>query len=95
MRQHVEHYMPLARAIIMALVFESKIARDDEVHELYQSRNGPGSFGLYLADGRQFHFRVGGPDAVAINDAYKEGRQVAVIKNEAQARSWVRKLNKG
>lgn len=96
MRHHAEQFRPLINTMQGAILFESKIAKDDKVHRLHQSRSGPGSFGLYVADGREYHFRPawtnGNTNGVAINilDAYKNGKVLFTLKTEAQVRRFVR-----
>ena len=94
MRHHGEQYRPLIIAITFALLYESKMARDEDQHVLHQSRNGPGSFGLYLSDGRQYHFRAAGGPAIRVVDAFRNGRLVAILKTEPQCRAFIRKLSK-
>jgi len=61
------------------------LARDDEIHRLKQSKPGAESYGLYLADGRQFHFRPrpNGHAATSIHvfDAFQKGALVVELDN--------------
>jgi hypothetical protein len=96
LQHHGERLRPIITACLYALVLESDLARDGEVHFLYQSRGGPGSFGLYLSDGRQFHFRLrwlaGTVPYLAVLDAMQNGNEVARITRESQARRFMRRL---
>lgn len=93
---HGEKLRPIIDALVYSLLLESEIARDDNVHVLRQSKNGPGSFGLYLSDGRQFHFRlgwqVGHEPYMTVRDAFQNGTEVAKFTKESQARWWARTL---
>lgn len=94
MRHHAEQYRPLIDALVYGLMFESSLAQDDKVHRLAQSKRGPGSFGLYLADGRQFHFRPHGGTQpwIEVRDSYMHGHTLTVLKTDAQARRFMRRL---
>lgn len=93
LRHHAELVRPLINTLMYALVFESRIARDTDVHVIRQSRTGPGSFSLVTASGKQYHFRLSAtPGAVDVRDAYRGGNVVATIRSEPQARRFVRRL---
>ena len=93
---HGEKLRPLIDACVYSLLLESDLARDDEVHILRQSKKGPGSFGLYLSDGRQFHFRLrfrqGHIPYMSVLDAFQDGTEVAKFTQESQARRFMRTL---
>jgi hypothetical protein len=91
-RHHVQQILPLKYAFMDSLVFESPLAKDDEVHVLRQSSTGPASFGLYLADGRQFHFRLGAGYSIAVKDAYHNGTVIINLDTEPKCRNFARKL---
>ena len=57
--EHAEHMLPMVGYIASALLFESPTGRDMNDHVIRQSRSGAASYGAYLSDGRQFHFRPG------------------------------------
>jgi hypothetical protein len=67
-RHHTPGTVPLILEAAVSLLLGCPLARDGHVHVLKQSGKGAESLGLYLDDGRQFHFRPGngGHDATSI-----------------------------
>lgn len=83
----------LAFALMEAIVFgwpgQDRFGR----HLISQSRNGPNSVGLYLADGRSYHFRYRhGPLEIEVLDSYQHGLEVATIRKVGDARKFVDKI---
>jgi hypothetical protein len=82
-RHHTDGTVPLILEAAVSLLLGCPLARDEYVHLLKQSRSGAESLGLYLADGREYHFRPGpgGHDATSIhvNSSYQNGRLVAEL----------------
>jgi hypothetical protein len=75
--------VPLILEAAVSLLLACPLARDESVHRLKQSRPGPESYGLYLNDGRQFHFRPGpeGHQATSLHgfDSYRQGKLVTKL----------------
>ena len=96
MRHHAEQLRPLIDALTYSLVFESRFARDDQVHVIRQSRGGPGSFTFLPASGGEYHFRISGqvPLAIDVRDSYRNGSVIATLRSDAEARQFIRKLSK-
>lgn len=96
MRHHAEQFRPLINTMTSSILFESKLARDDEIHILKQSRSGANSWGLHVADGRKYFFRAAWTNSntsgLAINvlDAAKNGKILFCLKTDAQIRRFVR-----
>ncbi len=80
-RDHTPGTVPLILEAAVTLLLGCPLARDDQVHRLKQSRPGAESYGLYLDDGRQFHFRPWprghGATSIRVFDRYKNGQLVA------------------
>jgi hypothetical protein len=75
-RDHTPGTDPLILEVGITLLLGCPLAQDKNVHTLRQSRPGAESYGLYLSDLREYHFRpTGGHDATSISvyDAYKHG----------------------
>jgi hypothetical protein len=79
-RDHTEGTVPLILEAAVSLLLGCPLAQDEHVHLLKQSGKGAESLGLYLEDGRQFHFRPGngGHDATSI-DVYDRFRNRKLI----------------
>ena len=72
------------------------ILRDSAVHVVAQSGTGAESWGLYLADGRQFHFRVVEGHAstdIIVRDSYRSGAEIAELTDPGDAIRFIRSLN--
>jgi len=81
-RDHTEGTVSLILEAAISLLLNCPLARDEHVHLLKQSRPGAESLGLYLEDGRQYHFRPnGGHEATSIlvKDRYMNGELVAEL----------------
>lgn len=82
-RDHTPATVPLVLESAVTLLPGCPLARDDKVHRLRQSRPGAESYGLYLADGREFHFRPRphGHDATSLHvfGRYREGELLAEL----------------
>src|SRR6187402_518233 len=81
-RDHTEGTVPLILEAAVSLLLNCPLARDERVHHLKQRRPGAESLGLYLEDGRQYHFRPdGGHEAASIlvKDRYRKGELVAKL----------------
>jgi hypothetical protein len=76
-RDHTQKTVPLILEVAVTLLLGCPLAEDDNVHVLKQSRPGAESYGLYLSDDREYHFRPHprGHDATSISvyDTYKHG----------------------
>jgi hypothetical protein len=76
-RHHTPKTVPLILEAAVSLLLACPLARDEHVHRLKQSRPGAESYGLYLSDGREFHFRPGpeGHKATSLRifDSYRQG----------------------
>jgi len=76
-RDHTPGTVPLILEVGITLLLGCPLAQDEKnIHRLKQSRAGAESYGLYLSDGREYHFRpTGGHDATSISvyDTYKHG----------------------
>lgn len=86
-RDHTEGTVPLILEAAVSLLLGCPLARDEHRHLLKQSGLGAESLGLYLNDGRQYHFRPGpgGHDATSIRvyDRYRNRNLVAVLQDRA------------
>lgn len=82
-RDHTPATVPLVLESAVTLLLGCPLARDDRVHRLRQSRPGAESYGLYLEDGREFHFRPRphGHDATSLHvfDSYRNGKLLAEL----------------
>lgn len=82
-RDHTHGTVPLILEAAVTLLLGCPLARDEHVHTLKQSRPGAESYGLHIADGRQFHFRPEpkGHDAtsIVVRDGYRNGKLVASL----------------
>jgi hypothetical protein len=82
-RHHTDGTVPMILEAAVSLLLGCPLARDEQVHLLRQSRPGAESLGLYLADGREYHFRPGpgGHEATSIQvkDGYRNGKIVAEL----------------
>jgi hypothetical protein len=95
MRHHAERLRPLIDALTYSLMYETNFARDDEVHVLRQSRTGPGSFSFVTADGDEYHFRMGADgNSIAVYDAYRLGQEIARLRTDAEARHFMRRIDR-
>jgi hypothetical protein len=86
-RHHTPETVPLILEAAVSLLLACPLARDERVHRLKQSRPGAESYGLYLSDGRQFHFRPGpeGHQAISLQvfDRYRQGQLIAKLDGRA------------
>lgn len=84
-RDHTKETVPLILEAAVSLLLGCPLARDEYRHLLKQSGPGAESLGLYLEDGRQFHFRPGpgGHDATSIRvyDRYRNRNLVADLQD--------------
>lgn len=82
-RDHTEGTVPLILEAAVSLLLGCPLARDGNRHLLKQSGSGAESIGLYLEDGRQFHFRPGpgghGAASIRVYDRYRNRRLVAEL----------------
>lgn len=91
---HAWRVGPLVEPLAAALLFSS-LGSDEHKHYLYRSRSGPNSWGLYLADGREFHFRGGSRtahyDCIEVYKTYRRNghKPVAVLATREDCRTWV------
>ncbi len=87
-RDHTKGTVPLILEAAVSLLLGCPLARDEQIHLLKQSRPGAESLGLYLADGREYHFRPGpgghGATSIHVKDGYKSGNLVAKL-DDAEA----------
>lgn len=89
-RHHTPGTVPLILEVGITLLLGCPLAQDARnVHRLRQSRRGAESYGLYLSDGREYHFRPsGGHDATSISvyDSYRHGDRepTAVLSTPAE-----------
>jgi hypothetical protein len=76
-RDHTHGTVPLILEATMSLLLNCPLARDGHVHVLKQSRPGAMSYGLYLSDSRQYHFRPGegghAATTIRVYDRYRYG----------------------
>ena len=95
---HAYRIGPLAESLVASL-FLSPLNADKHHHEIYSSHGGPNSWGLYLADGRQFHFRGGSHtthyDCIEVYDRYRRNgyKPVIVLRTRHDCRVWASKLS--
>ena len=84
-RHHTPGTVPLILEVAVTLLLGCPLARDERIHRLRQSRPGAESYGLYLEDGRQFHFRPGpgnhGATSICVFDRYRSGQLVVELEN--------------
>lgn len=82
-RDHTEETVSLILEAAISLLLGCPLARDDHFHLLKQSGSGAESLGLYLEDGRQYHFRPGpgGHNATSIYvyNRYRNRKLVAEL----------------
>lgn len=82
-RDHTPGTVPLILEAAVTLLLGCPLAQDARVHRLKQSRPGAESYGLYLEDGREFHFRPRphGHDATSIHvfNRYRNGELMAEL----------------
>lgn len=82
-RDHTPETVPLILETAVTLLLGCPLACDNRVHRLKQSRRGAESYGLYLDDGRQVHFRPWPPGhgatSIRVYDRYKDGELVAEL----------------
>ena len=72
-RDHTKGTVPLILEAAISLLFGCPLACDDKTHVLRQHKRGAMSYGLRLADNRQFHFRSGpGGHAATTIDVYRQ-----------------------
>lgn len=98
-RSHAYRILPVVHALVASL-FLGRLHQDEHEHYLSQSKNGANSYGLYLADGRTFHFRGDTQgahlDAIAVYDRWTYTRDgvapVAVLRTVEEAEAWALKL---
>jgi hypothetical protein len=98
-RDHAFRILPIVRALA-ATLFLGRLHQDGYEHCLVQSKNGANSFGLYLADGRSFHFRGASThehyDAILVYDRWTYTRDgvepVATLRTVEEAEAWAGKL---
>jgi hypothetical protein len=87
-RHHTPGTVPLILEVAVTLLLGCPLARDEHVHRLKQSRPGAESYGLYLEDGRQFHFRPGpgnhAAQTIRVYDSYRSGDLVIEL-DDAEA----------
>ena len=92
--QHVVAYQEMVDELAKGLLFGNPLARDNEEHWLHQSRTGIGSWGLYLANGKQYHFRQGSrPPFINVYDKIRNGSIVATLKSPAEMRKFARTVS--
>lgn len=93
---HAYRVLPLIEALSLALMYESRIAKDGREHVLRQSRAGANSFGLHLADGRELHFRGNTIsdhyDSIAVYDRWTYARDgvapLAILSTPEECRQF-------
>jgi hypothetical protein len=82
-RHHTPGTVPFILEVAVTLLLGCPLARDPHTHRLKQSRPGAESYGLYLEDGRQFHFRPGpgnhAAQSIAVFDRYRNGQLVVEL----------------
>jgi len=88
-RHHMTPEMlALVQEALCTMMLDCPLQFDDQEHELRQSRHGAESFGLYLSDRREFHFRPHpkGHDAtqIEVRDKYKEATVVTVLSTREE-----------
>jgi hypothetical protein len=99
LRDHAHRIVPVIHALA-ATLFLGRLHQDEHEHRIIQSKSGANSYGLYLADGRSFHFRGvsehGHYDAIHVYDRWTYTRDgvepVAVLRTPGDAVEWARKL---
>jgi hypothetical protein len=101
-RDHTPGTVPLVLETAVSLLLDCPLAQDHEEHVLKQSRPGAMSYGLYLSDGRQYHFRPGdwnGHDAssIEIYNRYKHGgsEPMAVLRTREDVWAFFETLSIG
>jgi hypothetical protein len=58
-RDHTRGTVPLILEAAVSILLGCPLAQDNETHVLRQHKRGAMSYGLHLADKREFHFRPG------------------------------------
>jgi hypothetical protein len=99
-RHHLQIVVPLLEEAALCLVLKCPLSRDHHEHVLSQRRRGGESYGLYLADGREFHFRLrhgpagGIPWVICVYDRYKMGDlpPIAVLSSREDIRKFFSNL---
>jgi hypothetical protein len=98
-REHAHRLVPLVHALAATLLL-GHLGQDDHTHLLAQSKVGANSFGLYLADGREFHFRGDSArahyDTIHVYDRWTYRRDnvapLATLRTADEAVAWARTL---
>jgi len=99
-RDHTPGTVPLILEAAVSLLLDCPLAQDHKEHVLKQSRPGAMSYGLYLSDGRQYHFRPGnwsGHDASSIfvynRYMYGDSEPLAVLSTREDVRAFFEGLS--
>jgi len=89
--QHVVEYQEMVNEFAKGLLFGNPLARTDEEINLHQSRTGIGSWGLWMPNGNQYHFRPAAkPPIVNVYDSFRNGSIVARLYSPAEMRKFAR-----
>jgi hypothetical protein len=99
-RHHMTAEMlALVQEALCTMMIDCPLQFDENVHWLRQSRPGAESFGLYLSDDRQFHFRPHpkGHDAIEIEvrDKYQVGNVVRMLSTRGDIWEFFESLSVG
>ena len=93
---HAQAAAPLVIACFENLLLRCPLAFDRNEHVVRQSKPGALSFGLYLSDGRQFHFRGFKAEAYAVIHVYdrwtQPKREVASLRDPDDVRRFFEAL---
>lgn len=96
-RHHTPGTVSLILESAISLLLGCPLARDNQIHLLRQSKPGAESYGLYLADGRQFHFRPGpgnhAAESIRVLNRYREGQLIAELNDPASIRRFFANLS--
>jgi hypothetical protein len=91
-RDHTEGTVPLILEAAVSLLLGCPLAQDEHVHTLKQSRPGAESLGLYLNDGRQYHFRPGpgrhAATSIRVSSGYRDGESLAELDSREAVREF-------
>lgn len=91
LRPTLSHH-DLMNEVVYALLFESGLAQDEQVHVL-QSRQGVLGWTVRTESGKTYYFRPAPKGAVAVFDSYR-GNQIGSLHTGAHVRKYMRMIRR-